>query len=59
VHDGGGWRKSARGFPGTDTPDMNFWLTLPEIRCQACLSPFGRISAYDRLSACSSVPKLQ
>src|SRR5665811_693430 len=28
--------------PGTDKPDMNFWLTLPEIRCQACLSPSAR-----------------
>src|ERR1035437_10350161 len=25
--------------PGTDKPDMNFWLTLTEFRCQACLSP--------------------
>jgi len=29
-------------LPGTDKPDMNFWLTLPEIRCQACLSPSAR-----------------
>src|ERR1035437_10941019 len=32
-----------RGSPGTDyKPDMNFRRSLPEIRCQACLSPFGQ-----------------
>jgi len=25
--------------PGTDKTAMDFWLTLPEIRWQSCLSP--------------------
>jgi hypothetical protein len=35
--------------PGTDKPDMNFWLTFPEIRCQACLSPVYLPELSDQL----------
>src|ERR1035437_127087 len=34
------WRSRGMGRmggAGTDKPDMNFWLTLPEIRCRSCL----------------------
>src|ERR1019366_2114986 len=31
--------RTAWSPPGTDKTDMDFWLTLPEIRCQSCLSP--------------------
>src|ERR1035437_8958700 len=34
---------------GTDKPDMNFWLTLPEIRGQACLSPLGPLVCSQRI----------
>ena len=34
---------------GTDKPDMNFRRSLPEFRCQACLSP-----VYPRSQACLS-----
>src|ERR1019366_6106820 len=33
-------------LPGTDKPDMNFRRSLPEIRCQACLSP-SAMTAHD------------
>src|SRR5664279_2686609 len=29
----------ANSCQGTDKTGMDFWLTLPEIRCQSCLSP--------------------
>src|ERR1019366_8723219 len=42
--------------PGTDKPDMNFWLTFPEIRCQACPSPVYPASYF--LSFLSIFPSL-
>src|SRR5450759_2260070 len=48
--------------PRTDKPDMNFWLTLPEIRCQAWLLgwAFGPRKLHEKSmlkgGACFSLP---